>query len=89
MAQAGDTGPLSGREKEILLLVAEALSNAQVAKRLSITEGTVKRHLRKIFDKLDAVSRIDAVNKAAAASIIPARIAGPEPSAETASSGDG
>jgi DNA-binding NarL/FixJ family response regulator len=75
MAQAGDTGPLSEREKEILLLVAEALSNAQIGARLSITEGTVKRHLRKIFDKLDAVSRIDAVNKAAAASIIPAPVA--------------
>jgi len=79
LAQTGDTGPLSGREREILRLVAEALSNAQIAKRLSITEGTVKQHLRKIFDKLDAVSRIDAVNKAAAASIIPARSAGPDP----------
>jgi DNA-binding NarL/FixJ family response regulator len=81
LAQTGDTGPLSGRERQILLLVAEALSNAQIAKRLSITEGTVKRHLRKIFGKLDAVSRIDAVNKAAAASIIPARSAVPDPGA--------
>jgi DNA-binding NarL/FixJ family response regulator len=87
MAQAGDSGPLSDREKEILLLVAEALSNAQIAKRLSITEGTVKRHLRKIFDKLDAVSRIDAVNKAAAASIIPARSARQEPGTGAASPG--
>ena len=79
LAQTGDTGPLSGREREILRLVAEALSNAQIAKRLSITEGTVKQHLRKIFDKLDAVSRIDAVNKAAAASIIPARSARMDP----------
>ncbi|MEU6414382.1 helix-turn-helix transcriptional regulator [Microbispora sp. NPDC046933] len=31
--------------------------------RLSVTEGTVKRHLRNIFGKLGAVSRIDAVNK--------------------------
>lgn len=87
LAQTGDTGPLSGREREILLLVAEALSNAQIAKRLSITEGTVKRHLRKIFDKLDAVSRIDAVNKAAAASIIPARSAGTDPGAGSSTDG--
>lgn len=43
---------------------AQALSNRQIAGRLGITEGTVKRHLRNIFGKLDAVSRIDAVNKA-------------------------
>ncbi len=57
---------LSAREKEILGLVAQALSNRQIASRLSITEGTVKRHLRNIFAKLQAVSRIDAVNKASA-----------------------
>ena len=59
-------GQLSVREQEVLALVAEALSNRQIAVRLSITEGTVKRHLRNVFDKLGAVSRIDAVNKAAA-----------------------
>jgi DNA-binding NarL/FixJ family response regulator len=61
---------LSVRELEILELVAQAFSNIQVANRLSITEATVKRHLRNIFAKLGAVSRIDAVNKAIAASII-------------------
>ena len=58
---------LSPREVEVLQLVAQAMSNRQIAVRLSITEGTVKRHLRNIFEKLGAVSRIDAVNKAAAA----------------------
>ena len=57
-------GLLSTREREVITLVAEALSNRQIAARLHITEGTVKRHLRNIFDKLGAVSRIDAVNKA-------------------------
>ncbi len=61
---------LSEREVEVLALVAGALSNRQVGARLGITEGTVKRHLRKIFDKLDAVSRLDAVNKAVALSLI-------------------
>lgn len=56
---------LSAREREVLALVAEALSNGQIASRLSLTEATVKRHLRNIFVKLGAVSRIDAVNKAA------------------------
>ncbi|MEN3359364.1 MAG: hypothetical protein V7637_3346 [Mycobacteriales bacterium] len=57
-------GALSAREHEVLTLVSKALSNRQIAGRLAITEGTVKRHLRNIFRKLDAVSRIDAVNKA-------------------------
>jgi DNA-binding NarL/FixJ family response regulator len=62
--------PLSHREQQVLLLVADAMSNAQIATRLSITEGTVKRHLGNIFGKLGAVSRIDAVNKAVSASLI-------------------
>lgn len=62
---------LSPREIEILELVSRALSNGQVASRLNITEATVKRHLRNVFEKLGAVSRIDAVNKAAARSLIP------------------
>jgi DNA-binding NarL/FixJ family response regulator len=62
---------LSKRECEVIALVAQAMSNWQVARSLDITEGTVKRHLRSVFAKLNAVSRIDAVNKAVAAAIIP------------------
>ncbi len=61
---------LSVREREVLALVARALSNRQIAGHLSITEGTVKRHLCNIFAKLGAVSRIDAVNKAISAGLI-------------------
>lgn len=60
-------GALSAREREVIELVALALSNGQVAVRLGLTEATVKRHLRRIFAKLGAVSRLDAVNKAKAA----------------------
>ncbi|MEV0279516.1 response regulator transcription factor [Streptomyces sp. NPDC050610] len=63
-AEAGPAARLSPREREVLDLVAAALSNRQIGARLGITEGTIKRHLRNIFDKLDAVSRLDAVNKA-------------------------
>ena len=66
----GTDGPLSARELEILNAVAGALSNRQIAARLGITEPTVKCHLHNIFEKLGAVSRIDAVNKATALMLI-------------------
>ncbi|SOE10546.1 regulatory protein, luxR family [Streptomyces sp. 2323.1] len=62
--QASGREALTSRETEILEHVARALSNRQIATQLSISEGTVKRHLRNIFTKLDARSRMDAVNKA-------------------------
>ncbi|MEU7904985.1 response regulator transcription factor [Actinoplanes sp. NPDC049118] len=62
--------PLSRREVQVLELAALALSNAQIAARLCIVEGTVKRHLTNIYTKLRAVSRIDAVNKAKAARLL-------------------
>lgn len=60
------SGTLSFREHEVIELVDQALSNGQIAGRLGLTEATVKRHLRNIFAKLGAVSRLDAVNKAKA-----------------------
>jgi DNA-binding NarL/FixJ family response regulator len=64
------TASLSPRESDVLELAARAMSNAQIAAELYLTEATVKRHLSNIFTKLRAVSRIDAVNKAIAASLI-------------------
>jgi DNA-binding NarL/FixJ family response regulator len=66
VGQEPSPNPLSAREREVLNLVAQALSNSQVASTLHLTEATVKRHLANIFSKLGAVSRLDAVNKAAA-----------------------
>ncbi|TDE25294.1 response regulator transcription factor [Actinomadura sp. 6K520] len=71
--RSGPGGPpmiLSDREREVLELTAQALSNRQIAARLSLTEATVKRHLRNIFVKLGAASRIDAVNKAVEGALI-------------------
>lgn len=44
---------LTGREREVLALVAEGRSNAGVARRLWVTEGTVEKHVRSILTKLD------------------------------------
>jgi DNA-binding NarL/FixJ family response regulator len=71
-------GALSPRELDVLELAAQALSNAQIAARLYLTEATIKRHLSNIFAKLGAVSRIDAVNKAVAASLITVKRPGEE-----------
>ncbi|MFC0547187.1 LuxR C-terminal-related transcriptional regulator [Kutzneria chonburiensis] len=57
-------GMLSERERSVLELAAQALSNTQIANRLYIAEGTVKRHLTNIYSKLGAVSRVDAIRKA-------------------------
>jgi DNA-binding NarL/FixJ family response regulator len=61
---------LSARELDVLRLVAQARSNAQIAAQLFISEGTVKRHLTNIYAKLGAVSRVDAIRKATAARLI-------------------
>jgi DNA-binding NarL/FixJ family response regulator len=63
--------PLTKRQKEILWLAAHALTNGQIASRLFISENTVKRHLSKAYAQLGAVSRLDAINKARAAALIP------------------
>lgn len=62
--------PLSCRELEVIELVAAGLSNAQVAARLHITEGTVKRHLTNTYLKLDVRSRTAAINKAASMGLL-------------------
>jgi DNA-binding NarL/FixJ family response regulator len=43
---------LTGREREVLALMAEGASNAGIAKRLWVTEGTVEKHVRSILSKL-------------------------------------
>ncbi|MYV55523.1 response regulator transcription factor [Streptomyces sp. SID3212] len=68
---------LSPREVEVVTLVAAGLSNRGAATQLGLTEGTIKRHLRNIFAKLGAVSRVDAVNKAVLAGLIPPPSAAP------------
>jgi RNA polymerase sigma factor (sigma-70 family) len=48
---------LTPRERELLLLVAEGLSNKEIARRLNLTEGTVKIHLHNAYQKLDVTNR--------------------------------
>jgi DNA-binding NarL/FixJ family response regulator len=55
-----DLPDLTRRELEILRLAAEGLSNAELAKRLWVTEQTVKFHLSNIYRKLDVSNRTEA-----------------------------
>ena len=61
---------LSGRELEILGLLAEELSNKAIARQLFISTGTVKRHAHNIYGKLSVGNRRSAVRKAQALGIL-------------------
>lgn len=52
---------LTARELEVLKLVAEGRANREIARRLYISENTVKNHIRNILDKLQLHSRMEAV----------------------------
>jgi LuxR family maltose regulon positive regulatory protein len=56
--------PLSGRELEVLGLLAAGRGTSAIAQELIISEGTVKRHISNIMGKLDVHSRIEAVARA-------------------------
>jgi LuxR family maltose regulon positive regulatory protein len=63
--------PLSERELEVLQLIAEGLTNQEVATRLYLSLHTVKVHARNIYGKLGAKSRTHAIAKGKALGILP------------------
>jgi DNA-binding CsgD family transcriptional regulator len=74
-APAAATAPetdlvLTARELEVLALLAEGASNKLIARRLGISTHTAKYHVASLMDKLDAVSRTDAVAHAARLGVI-------------------
>jgi len=55
---------LTGREQEVLHLLAEGRSNRAIARQLGLSEATVKGHVSRLLDKLNASSRLEAVVRA-------------------------
>jgi DNA-binding NarL/FixJ family response regulator len=63
--------PLTTREVEVLRLMVEGLANKTIARRLSITENTVKYHVNGVLAKLGAATRTEAAIKAVRLGLIP------------------
>lgn len=64
VSDGGSDGLLSDREGEVLAFLATGLSNADIARRLFVSVGTVKRHTHNIYRKLDVSRRTEAVAEA-------------------------
>jgi DNA-binding CsgD family transcriptional regulator len=67
LAQLG----ITPRELEILQAIAEGLSNREIAEKLFVSENTVKTHSSRLFDKLNAKRRTQAVQIAKEAGLVP------------------
>src|SRR5215216_7360996 len=59
---SGDLGALSVRQREILGYVVEGLSNAEIGRRLYLSESTIKQHLRAAYKLLGVSNRTEAAN---------------------------
>ncbi|MGD0393633.1 MAG: response regulator transcription factor [Acidimicrobiales bacterium] len=67
--RSGPSPRLTGREQEVVRLVARGMSNKAIARQLGISPRTVEGHLNHVFDKLDTTSRTELVHYALANSL--------------------
>jgi DNA-binding CsgD family transcriptional regulator len=73
---AADTSLIAGitdREREVLALIGQGLSNAEIAERLVISAATAKTHVARLFAKLEARDRVHLAIIAFEAGLVPRR----------------
>ncbi len=70
MTRTADNTTLTKRENEVLVLLADGLSNKEIAAKLSISEHTAKFHVNSILQKMNAQKRVEAVVRAAKLGLI-------------------
>ncbi|MEU9713966.1 response regulator transcription factor [Streptomyces sp. NPDC047976] len=70
-------GELTGREREVLLLIAQGLSNTELAEHLTLSRGTVKTHIGRLLAKLGARDRAQLVITAYETGLVTPHTAGP------------
>lgn len=62
---------VTDREYEVLELLAAGHSNKEIARRLDVSPNTVKTHISRLYEKLEAAGRMEAVQKAKQLALIP------------------
>lgn len=71
LTAARDALGISPREHDVLLALAAGLSNKEIAQKLDVSPNTVKTHVARLFEKLGARRRTEAILKARAQGLIP------------------
>jgi len=63
--------PLTARERDVLAMISQGLSNKRIARSLGISPETVKSHVKHIFLKLTVSTRTEAVTRAGSLGLLP------------------
>ena len=71
---------LSGRERQVLTLIASGMSSGQVAEEIGVVKRTVDFHLDRIYEKLGVTNRVQAINMAVQMGILTMPVRPPDPS---------